>query len=109
MWPDSSLPIIIAYRGDKTHAPENTLAAFKLAAEYGADAIEFDLKLTSDGKVFVLHDQTVNQTINGKGKISQILFAAARALDAGAWFSEKFRGERIPTLDEVLETVGRQL
>jgi len=109
MWKDLSLPIIIAHRGDKTHAPENTLAAFKLAAENGADAVEFDLKLTADGRIVVLHDQTVNRTTNGMGKISSLSFAEVRDLDAGAWFSEKFRGERIPTLDEVFETVGKQL
>jgi glycerophosphoryl diester phosphodiesterase len=109
MWSDLPCPIIIAHRGDKTHAPENTLSAFKLAAENGADAIEFDVKLTADGRVIVLHDPTVNRTTNGMGKISQLPFAAVRDLDAGAWFSEKFQGERIPTLDEVLETVGRRL
>lgn len=109
MWSDLQRPIIIAHRGDKTHAPENTLAAFKMAAENRADAIEFDVKLTSDGRIIVLHDPTVNRTTNGKGKISQLPFAAVRELDAGAWFSEQFRGECIPTLDEVFETVGRRL
>ena len=106
MWTDLSCPIIIAHRGDKTHAPENTLAAFKLAAENGADAIEFDVKLTADGRVIVLHDQTVNRTTNGMGKISKLPYAAVRDLDAGAWFSEKFRGERIPTLDEVFRRLA---
>ena len=109
MWIDLSCPIIIAHRGDKTHAPENTLAAFTLAAENGADAIELDVKLTADGRVIVLHDQTVNRTTNGMGKISKLPYAAVRDLDAGAWFSEKFRGERIPTLDEVFETVSKRL
>ena len=109
MWNDLSLPIVIAHRGDKTHAPENTLAAFKLAAENGADAIEFDLKLTADGRVVVLHDLTVNRTTNGTGRIYQLSFAAVRDLDAGAWFSGKFRGERIPTLDEVFESVDKRM
>jgi glycerophosphoryl diester phosphodiesterase len=109
MWADLPRPIIIAHRGDKTNAPENTLAAFRLANENGADAVEFDVKLTADGQVIVLHDQTVNRTTNGKGKISQLSFADVRALDAGAWFSEKFKDERIPTLDEAFETVGKQL
>ena len=109
MWSDLSRPIIIAHRGDKTHAPENTLAAFRLATENGADAVEFDVKLTADGRVIVLHDQTVNRTTNGTGKISQLSLAAVRVLDAGAWYSENFRGECIPTLDEVFETVGRLL
>ena len=109
MWTDLSRPIIIAHRGDKTHAPENTLAAFKMAAENGADAIEFDVKLTADGRVIVLHDPTVNRTTNGIGKISHLPFAAVKELDAGAWFSDIFRGECIPSLDEVFETVGKRL
>ena len=109
MWTDLHRPIIIAHRGDKTHAPENTLAAFKLAAENGADAIEFDVKLTADERVIVLHDQIVNRTTTGTGKIFQLPFAVVRNLDAGGWFSEDYRGERIPTLDEVFETVGKRL
>ena len=109
MWTDLPHPIVIAHRGDKANAPENTLAAFKLAAEKSADAIEFDVKLTADEQVIVLHDQTVDRTTNGTGNVSRLPFAALRDLDAGAWFSEQFRGERIPTLDEVFETVGRRL
>jgi glycerophosphoryl diester phosphodiesterase len=109
MWTDISRPTVIAHRGDKTHAPENTLAAFKAAIENGADAVEFDVKLTADGQVIVLHDRTVNRTTNGKGYIYKLPSAAVRELDAGAWFSEDFRGERIPTLDEVFETIGKRL
>jgi glycerophosphoryl diester phosphodiesterase len=109
MWNDISRPAVIAHRGDKSHAPENTLAAFKLAAEKGADAIEFDVKLTADGQVIVLHDQTVDRTTNGTGNVSALPLKVLRELDAGAWFSEMFRGERIPTLEEVFETVGKRL
>jgi len=109
MWIDLPRPTVIAHRGDKTHAPENTLAAFKLAAEKGADAIEFDVKLSADGQVIVLHDQTVDRTTNGKGNVSKLPFALLRDLDAGTWFSEQFRGETIPTLEEVFETVGKRL
>jgi glycerophosphoryl diester phosphodiesterase len=109
MWIDLPHPTVIAHRGDSTHAPENTLAAFKLAAENGADAIEFDVKLSADGKVITCHDQKVDRTTDGTGYLFQLPFAALRDLDAGAWFSEKFRGERIPTLDEVFETVGKNL
>jgi glycerophosphoryl diester phosphodiesterase len=107
MWIDAPRPIIIAHRGDKSHAPENTLSAFKLAAEKGAQTVEFDVKLTADGCVVVLHDQTVDRTTNGKGDLRHFSLAALRDLDAGSWFSEQFRGERIPTLAEVFETVGR--
>lgn len=109
MWSELHHPIIIAHRGDKTHAPENTLAAFKAAVDNGADAIEFDVKLTADERVIVLHDPTVNRTTNGTGKISDLPFAAVRDLDAGAWFSEKFRGEQIPALDEVFEMFGNRI
>lgn len=109
MWTSIPRPIIIAHRGDKSHAPENTLAAFSLAAEKKADAIEFDVKLSADGQVVVLHDQTVDRTTNGKGNVSRLPLAAIKELDAGTWFSEQFRGERVPTLDEVFETVGKRV
>jgi glycerophosphoryl diester phosphodiesterase len=109
MWNDLPRPTVIAHRGDITHAPENTLAAFGMAAENGADAIEFDVKLTADGQIIVLHDQTVDRTTNGKGRVSGLPYAALRDLDAGGWFSEQFRGEKIPTLEMVFETVGKRL
>jgi glycerophosphoryl diester phosphodiesterase len=106
MWTELPRPIIIAHRGDKAYAPENTLAAFKQAAEKGADAIEFDVKLTADGQVVVLHDQTVDRTTNGTGNVARLPLAALRDLDAGVQFPGQFPGEKIPTLDEVFETVG---
>jgi glycerophosphoryl diester phosphodiesterase len=109
MWTDCPRPAVIAHRGDQCHAPENTLSAFKLAAEKGADAIEFDVKLCADKEVIVLHDQTVDRTTNGKGNVSKYSIAALRELDAGAWFSEMYHGETIPTLDEIFETVGKRL
>jgi glycerophosphoryl diester phosphodiesterase len=109
MWTDIPSPAVIAHRGDKAHAPENTLAAFSLAEEKGADAIEFDVKLTADGQVIVLHDQRVDRTTNGTGSVSKFQLATLRNLDAGEWFSKQFRGERIPTLEEVFETVGKQI
>ena len=109
MWTDLPRPAVIAHRGDKMDAPENTMAAFYMAAEKGADAIEFDVQLTADGHVVVIHDQTVDRTTNGTGRVSRIQLAALRELDAGTWFSEKFRGERIPTLDEVFETFSKKV
>jgi glycerophosphoryl diester phosphodiesterase len=108
MWIDLPHPIIIAHRGDKAHAPENTLPAFNLAVEKGADAIEFDVKLTSDGQVIVHHDRLVDRTTDGTGKISKYSFTSLRDLDAGSWFSDGYSGERIPTMDEVFETVGKR-
>jgi len=102
-------PVIFAHRGASAHAPENTLAAFKLAIEHGADAIELDAKLSSDGHIVVHHDQTVTRTTGATGKITQMPLAALRELDAGSFFAAEFKGEKIPLLEEVLETVGRKL
>lgn len=109
MWSDLQIPIIIAHRGDSAHAPENTLSAFKMAADKGAEAIEFDVKLSADGRVIVIHDQTVDRTTDGHGDVRQLPLVALRDLDAGARFEGKFPGERIPTLDEVFETVGNRM
>ena len=109
MWIDSPCPLVIAHRGDRSHAPENTLSAFKSAAEKGADGIEFDVKLTADAQVIVLHDQKVDRTTNGKGDLRHFTLADLWDLDAGSWFSEQFSGEKIPTLAEVFETVGARL
>jgi glycerophosphoryl diester phosphodiesterase len=109
MWNEFKNPIIIAHRGDSAHAPENTLAAFQMAHRKGADAIEFDVKLSSDGIVLVIHDQTVDRTTDGHGDVRHMSMAALRELDAGVRFEGKFPGERIPTLEEVFETIGNQL
>jgi glycerophosphoryl diester phosphodiesterase len=109
MWIDLPHPAVIAHRGDKKNAPENTLAAFKLAAEKGADAIELDVQLSADGKVIVFHDPVVDRTTNGTGRVSTFSLDALRTLDAGSWFSEQFHGEKVPTLGEVFETVGKSL
>jgi len=104
-WPR---PLILAHRGASAHAPENTLAAFELALAQGANGVELDAKLSADGEVVVIHDPTVDRTTGGKGRVSQMTVAALRELDAGSFFSEKFRGEKIPTLAEVFETVGNR-
>lgn len=102
-------PSFYAHRGASAYAPENTLAAFELAARQGAPAIELDVKLTSDRRVIVLHDGTLNRTTNGSGSVRGLPLAALRELDAGSWFSSEFLGEKIPTLDEVFEAVGGKL
>lgn len=106
---DLPRPIIFAHRGASAQAPENTLAAFELACSQGADAIELDAKLSADGEVVVIHDLTVDRTTDGQGRVSDLTLADLRALDAGSFFSEKHRGEKIPTLDEVFETAGERL
>lgn len=101
-------PILFAHRGDCTHAPENTLEAFLLAYQKGADGIELDAKLSADGHVIVIHDATVDRTTNGHGRVKNLTLAELRELDAGSHFSEAFRGAKIPLLSEVFELVGQK-
>lgn len=101
-------PVIFAHRGASAHAPENTLASFELAVVHGADAIELDAKLSADGEVVVFHDASVDRTTDGAGRLAQKTLAELRSLDAGSFFSEKFRGEKIPLLSEVFEAVGKK-
>lgn len=101
-------PVIFAHRGASAHAPENTLAAFELALAQHAEGIELDVKLTADGQVVVIHDATVNRTTGSHGRVKDLSLAQLQSLDAGSFFSEKYRGEKIPTLEEVFETVGKR-
>ncbi|HEY9089295.1 MAG TPA: glycerophosphodiester phosphodiesterase family protein, partial [Anaerolineaceae bacterium] len=101
-------PLVLAHRGASAFAPENTLAAFRRAVELGAHGVELDAKLSADGHIVVIHDQTVDRTTNGSGKVRQKTLAELRELDAGSKFRPAFAGETIPTLEEVLESVGRQ-
>jgi glycerophosphoryl diester phosphodiesterase len=98
--------LIFGHRGASAHAPENTLAAFRLAVEQGADGIELDAKLSADGQIVVIHDPTVDRTTNGHGRVSAMTLAELQSLDAGSRFDPSFAGERIPTLEQVLEAVG---
>lgn len=104
-WPR---PLILAHRGASAHAPENTLAAFELALELGAHGVELDAKLSADGEVVVIHDESVDRTTDGQGRVSQLDLTAMRELDAGSFFSDQFKGEKIPTLVEVFETIGKR-
>jgi glycerophosphoryl diester phosphodiesterase len=101
-------PVIFAHRGASAHAPENTLAAFELALAQNADGIELDVKLAADGQVVVIHDATVDRTTGSQGRVKDLSLAQLRALDAGRFFSENYRGEKIPTLEEVFETLGKR-
>jgi glycerophosphoryl diester phosphodiesterase len=109
IWPELPTPLIIAHRGASAYAPENTLAAFQLAGQQGAQAVELDAKLSADGHVVAIHDRTVDRTTDGQGRVADLPLAALRELDAGAFFSARFQGERIPTLEEVFEAVGEQV
>jgi len=93
-------PRIVGHRGAKAVTPENTLAAFRRAHADGASWVEFDAKLTRDGHVIVMHDETLERTTSGKGNVADRTLAELQALDAGSWFAPQFKGERIPTLVE---------
>jgi glycerophosphoryl diester phosphodiesterase len=101
-------PIIFAHRGASAHAPENTLAAFELALAQQADAIELDVKLSADGQAIVIHDSTVDRTTGSHARVKDLPLRELRALDAGSFFSVKFLGEKIPTLEEVFEAIGKR-
>lgn len=109
MLADLPIPTIFAHRGASAYAPENTLAAFQLAVQQQADAIELDAKLSADGQIMVIHDQTVNRTTGADGRVAEMSLAALRELEAGSYFAPHFQGEKIPTLEEVFETVGKQI
>jgi glycerophosphoryl diester phosphodiesterase len=94
---------VIAHRGASAYAPENTLAAFRLAAEQHADWFELDCHLTSDGEVVVIHDHDTERTTNAPGSIHERTMAQLKQLDAGSWKDAAFAGEPLPTLAEALE------
>ena len=96
-------PWVIAHRGASGHTPENTLAAFERAVQLGAGFIETDLHLTRDAQFVAIHDATLERTTNGRGTVRDFTLAELRRLDAGMWFDREYMGQRIPTLDEVLE------
>ena len=98
------VPLVIAHRGDSAHRPENTLAAFAGALEAGAALVEFDVHLTRDGEVVVIHDDTVDRTTDGRGAVRDMTLGELRRLSAGypARFGTAFAGERVPTLAETL-------
>jgi len=103
-----NIPVIIAHRGASALAPENTMAAFRLAKELGADGIELDVMLSADDKLVVIHDQSVNRTTNGQGKVNEMRWDELRTLDAGMKFGQQFAGEPLPLLEQVFEELGRQ-
>jgi len=100
------VPYIWAHRGASSRAPENTMAAFELGVESGADGIELDVHLSRDGVPVVIHDETLQRTTNGHGAVGRYNLSSLRKLDAGSWFGPEWYGERIPTLEEVLSWSG---
>jgi glycerophosphoryl diester phosphodiesterase len=109
IWP----PLKIGHRGAAGEAPENTLASFELALRHGADGIEFDVQLSSDGVPVVIHDARLTRTTSGNGWVHEHRASVLRRLDAGSWFNrrhrlrarERYAGARIPLLAEVLQWV----
>ena len=100
-------PRIWAHRGASHDAPENTLAAFELAERQGADGIELDAQLCQSGEVVVLHDESLGRTTGFAGLIGETPWSIVRGLDAGARKDERFRGERVPLLADVLRAFPR--
>jgi glycerophosphoryl diester phosphodiesterase len=98
-WFSSPAPLIIAHRGASADAPENTITAFALAAEQGADGVELDVQLSADGVPVVIHDGRVDRTTNGTGAVSELTVERLQALDAGD-------GRPVPTLEQVFEIFG---
>lgn len=99
--------IRIAHRGASGRAPENTLAAFKSAIEFGVDAVELDLHGTADGEIVVIHDATLDRTTDLQGHINETTLATIQSADAGGWFDAEFAGESVPTLTEALACIGK--
>ena len=98
-------PKACAHRGDMKCFPENTIPAFESAVKKGAHQIEFDVYLSKDGQLVVIHDDTVDRTTDGTGKVTELTFEELRALDAGGWFAPELAGTRIPTFRETLEVI----
>ncbi len=93
--------LVEAHRGDSINTPENTIASIDLAIGI-ADLTEFDVRITADGELVLMHDSTVNRTTNGSGAVSSLTLAQIKTLDAGSWFSPAFAGEQVPTMAEAI-------
>jgi len=102
-------PIIIAHRGGRNWAPENTMAAFKKCIEVGCDGLEFDVQRCKTGELVVIHDEILDRTTSGTGLVGEKTYDEIRSLDAGKWFSITFSHETVPTLKEVLDLVDGKL
>lgn len=100
--------LIFGHRGARAYAPMNTLPSFELALAQGADGVELDVRLTRDGEMVILHDDSVDATTDGKGHVRDLTLSEVKALDAGSYFDPKFKGAQIPTLDEVFEAIGKR-
>ncbi|MBQ8403145.1 MAG: glycerophosphodiester phosphodiesterase [Clostridia bacterium] len=105
-WQQSEKNVYVAaHRGASELYPENTMAAFRAALEMGVDQIETDVRVTADGELVLIHDEAVDRTTDGTGKVCEFTLSELKKLDAGAKKGAKFAGERIPTLRELMELV----
>ncbi len=102
-------PLVIAHRGNSKFAPENTLAAFRGAADLGADGVEMDLRLTRDGRLVLMHDQTVERTTNGTGCVAELCAEDVARLDAGAWKGPEFAGEPVPSFENAAHALRGEI
>jgi len=100
--PAFALPAVVGHRGAAAYAPENTLEGIREAKRRGARWVEVDAKLTADGVVVLMHDDTLDRTTNGRGPVAAAAYAGIAALDAGAWFAPAWQGARVPTLAAAL-------
>jgi glycerophosphoryl diester phosphodiesterase len=98
-WP---YPRVLAHRGGGSFAPENTVAALRVGHERGFRAVEFDVTLSADGELVLMHDDTLTRTTDGKGRVADRTWTELAALDAGSWFAPDFAGERIPRLVDAI-------
>ncbi|MEE8671099.1 MAG: glycerophosphodiester phosphodiesterase family protein [Heyndrickxia coagulans] len=98
--------LIIAHRGADDRAPEETMPAFRIAVNEKADYIELDLRETKDNKLILMHDPTLDRTTNGKGDVTRYSLKQIKKLDAGSWFGKKYKGQRILTLEELINQYG---
>lgn len=99
------LPKVAGHRGAAASAPENTLSSIRRAALLGTPWIEFDVKLTADGRCILMHDDLLERTTNGKGPVAKMSWAQIRKLDAGGWFGVDWRGEKVPSFAEAIELI----
>ncbi len=96
----------IGHRGACGYRPENTLCSFQLALDMGIKHLECDVRFTKDREIVVIHDETVDRTTNGHGRVSEYTLSEIKELDAGSWLSQEYAGEQIPTLKELLDVLG---
>jgi glycerophosphoryl diester phosphodiesterase len=105
--PVAQLPKVIGHRGAAGHAPENTLAGLHKAHELDVQWVEFDVMLAAEGTPVLFHDETLDRTTDGEGRLADRRWEDLRGLDAGSWFGPRYRGERIPSLHQALAVLGR--